>query len=590
MATESATLVLFNLNDVAAAPLTGFNNAIAMSPSAYSAAIKMGIHAEQTLSFSDIDHARCAAAARITLRNFDGALGVIQLPPSVELMARQALWNLACLVFRLDRTFHSGVWLVKNDEGVWIKTKNREDVQRILLPRIWEYGLAHHVEAKRPFLQGVYRLISRFVASFIARKGSAFVAASSRKLRYGFHESLVNAGGCMVVFQMTTGGWADYSHLINSLFRKKNILLFPIAPVSRDSKRLAHISNTLNHLDAFISDTRVRFAWDLYKQRFMQIVPSMLGFAEEGQVLMRLLKVRAAVAYEANSWLPASLLEAAGAANIPRVTFNHNSQPPSGKAIADSILGTLFCHRTCNKLVDIAVLWSPASEQWMIEHDNGHTQTQKYQVSLEYPVSTRLTGSSRTFRILHAGNYQNWSDFFPWIAETADEYIAGMESFATAVESFDDVEVVFRVRPKREVDAKTVEARLGKYPNVKICTSDIDFLEQLAEFDLLVSHFSTTVEQALQMGKPVLLWGNSNRYQQFSGQEFPPSDRSRSAVYIVRRSEDLHAMIAGIRNAHHARPLQDNEYKQYRFGPGTLGVDALAIQLLTSEVFDKQTS
>src|SRR5690606_20835997 len=135
----------------------------------------------------------------------------------------------------------------------------------------------------------------------------------------------------------------------------------------------------------------------------------------------------------------------------------------------------------------------------------------------DYPASDSRPDAGRPFRILHAGNYQNWSDYFPWVSETSEEFLSGIERLARASAAVEGIEIVFRIRPKREVDAETLRRRLKARPNLRICDTEEDFLQQLADSDLLVAHFSTTVEQALQMGKPVLLWGSARRYRQFEG-------------------------------------------------------------------------
>jgi hypothetical protein len=414
-------------------------------------------------------------------------------------------------------------------------------------------------------------------ALLVKRRSRQWVAAPSRKLKNRLSDALLEVGASIAVFQPCAGGWADYAGLMRGLRSGGKMQTFMIAPLSADNVRVQLTLESLREVASSLSDIRVRSAWTLYEPYFARIVPMMLALAADGSAIMRTLRVQSAVTYEVNSWISAALMEAAGAAKIPRVVFNHNSQPPCGSAIADSVLETLFRQRTCNPLTDIAALWSPASQQWMAE---GGTKAQSIPVRLDYPAPASMPAVERPLRILHAGNYQNWSDFFPWVAETADEYMNGVETLAAAVERLEGMELIVRVRPKREVDSGAVEARLGRRRNVTVCGTDEDFLDQLAECDLLVSHFSTTVEQALQMGKPVLLWGSAARYRQFAAQETPPRGSLRSSTYAVRRAEDLPAMLAAIRDAHLGRPMSAEESLAYRFASETPGLAALARQLV----------
>jgi hypothetical protein len=182
----------------------------------------------------------------------------------------------------------------------------------------------------------------------------------------------------------------------------------------------------------------------------------------------------------------------------------------------------------------------------------------------EYPKAPPRSGAR--FRLLHAGNYQNWSEFFPWVSETADEYLLGLRRLAEVAAQIPDIELVIRVRLKAEVDADVVRRAVPEAANVTVVTTETDFLTQLAESDLLVSHFSTTVEQALQMGKPVLLWGSTRRYCQVPPRLDPPTRGSRAAVYAVHAVRDLPAMLAALRDCHGGQPLTASEVAPFRMG------------------------
>ena len=126
--------------------------------------------------------------------------------------------------------------------------------------------------------------------------------------------------------------------------------------------------------------------------------------------------------------------------------------------------------------------------------------------------------------------------------------------------------------------------------NVTLSRGEDDFLREMAASDLLVSHFSTTVEQALQMGKPVLLWGSTRRYCQFPARWEPPSAGSRSAVYAVRDAADLPAMLAAIRLHHSGKPLSDEEVAPFRNPPDCPDIDGLARMLVSAMPHDQRSN
>ncbi|RXZ33759.1 hypothetical protein D9O50_11705 [Oxalobacteraceae bacterium CAVE-383] len=499
-------------------------------------------------------------------------------------MAVQAVWGHANLVERLRRTLPDGPFLVRSVEGHWINAHDWRALQDVLLPRIWNYGLAHKVSSQYPFFPIVLKGLVRIAAWKGRRAARPWVITPSRKLKNGLTQALNDAGASIAVLQPTAGGLKDYADVIRNLCAGSRIQNFPVAPFGDNDNRVQETLALLHQMGQSISNDRVRAAWELYQVYFARAVPSMLAIAHEGSALIRTLQPSATISYETNSWVSAALMEASGLASVKRMVFNHNSQPPSGSSIANTVLGTLFYQRTCNALIDIASLWSPASLQRLKGISDMRGKPFAKCVRLNYPVRKHVRQAHEPLRILHAGNYQNWSDFFPWIAETADEYLAGIETLAATVESLENVELTIRVRPKREVDAKTVEDRLKNRHNIRVCGADQNFIEQLAESDLLIAHFSTTIEQALQMGKPVLLWGSTDRYQQFPAQTLPPGEMLVDRVYVAQTAEALPAMLRAIRDARDIDTGTHEHSLRYGFDVNAEGLEDLAKDVINKSL------
>lgn len=575
-------LVFFDRQDV-----LNFNGIIpdaevlTLSPSAFVAAQQAGfVVRDGPPLLSDYGHARCVAAARRALREFDRATALMQLPDAIVVMARQAVWGHASLVQRLRCSLPDAPSVVRGGNGHWIEATDLQTLYSVLLPRIWDYGLAHRIELVPPHFPIFFKYFNRLAAILERRTPRSWVATPSRKLKNGLSETLASSGATVAIFQPTSGGWRDYMSILRGLRKGGAFRYFRVSPLPANAPSVVSVLGFLRKLGQVFSNPQLQAAWELYEPYFAAMVPAMLAMTAESSKILSILQARSVVAFEANSWLAASLMEAAGNSGIKRVVFNHNSQPACGSPIGDSVLDTLFSQRTCNMLVDIAAVWSPSVERMPQATAVDQLRVQILPVRLDYPIALAATGFKRPLRILHAGNYQNWSDFFPWIAETADEYLNGVEALAATVEQLDGVEMIVRVRPKREVDATAVEAMLGKRRNVRVCGTEQDFLEQLAESDLLVAHFSTTIEQALQMGKPVLLWGSAHRYRQFAGREIPPIDTLENAVYVARDPEKLSAMLVGIRDADHVMTDSTHRGQQYAFSPSTPGLDELVAHLI----------
>lgn len=541
--------------------------AVALSPSAVMAANESGITVIDSLNrFSDFSHARCVVMAHRAVAQFDLAARDAKLPASVALMARQSIWGHAALVQRLRLSLPPGPWKLMGSEGKWVTVDDWEALQTVLLPRIWNYGRAHLTDGRRPYGAFLLSILNRGSARLTARRDIQLVAATSHKLKNGLREAVMAKGVGIAVLKCTNGGWGDYSAALRNVRSTSQVKRFFVPPLRNGHPAVQATLLSLQNLTPAFSDPRTRLAWQLYQPYFRRNVPAMLGIVSEAPSLLQNLGVKAVVGYEANSWLTSALMEASHKVGVTTVVFNHNSQPTSTSAIASSVIDTLIYQRICNGLTDVAGVWSPDLAAKLAVRPSSPTRT--FPVRLAYPVKRRSSGP---LRVLHAGNYQNWSDFFPWIAETAGEYLRGVEELAATVEKLDDIELIIRVRPKREVDAEATEAKLGHRRNVTVCGTERDFLNQLAECDLLIAHFSTTIEQALQMGKPVLLWGSTQRYLQFSAESAPPQGSLDHDVYVARDMNALAVMLGAIRDACLNSETQCNDGQSIRVFDESVG-------------------
>ena len=111
------------------------------------------------------------------------------------------------------------------------------------------------------------------------------------------------------------------------------------------------------------------------------------------------------------------------------------------------------------------------------------------------------------------------------------------------------------------VNRSSLKNLLPKSNNCRI-KADGSFHDDLAQADLLISFSSTTIDEALYAGKPVALFGGSERYRHLLGSSKLPDGKNRSAVYHLSQEnidEMLHAIIA----AHKNEPLTEEELSDY---------------------------
>ena len=571
-------------DDVRVRAECGNSEHFTLTPAAFLAARQAGLGPRNTLeTFTDWGHARCVVAGRRAKHEFDAATEAYELPESVRLIGGQAAVRAAFIAQRIACSLPAGPWTIRADNGAWQLASARAQAVEMLLPRMLSRGDKEYVSAVLPPLPAFYRALTWLIGRGLAGKGPWAIRSVS-KLKLGFGGALQTSGFRLGQILPTGNGGFGYLYLrlLRGLVRTGagGGAEIRIMPLTATDPRVQACVRAFRSVADSLGDPCTHAGWRVYLPYLENNVAAMLGIVTGAPEVLRRMGSGVAVSYEANSWLSAALFDAAREANWPTIVANHNSHPPTGQAIADFVLRILFHHRVSQPLVTDAAYWSPQAHLWRRScHGDGKIRVHDYRVG--YPPRVPAAGN-RPFRILHAGNYQNWSDFFPWVTETADEFVSGVGRLAEVAAGIPGIELTFRIRPKDEVNAAVVRECVPGASNVRVVSTDQDFLEQLAESDLLVAHFSTTIEQALQMGIPVLLWGSAHRYRQFRGRTSPPTAADRSAVYVVAHDTALPAMLTGIRNAHRGAPLTDEEYAQYRFGPNQDDLLGVARGLMAS--------
>jgi hypothetical protein len=565
--------VFLDRGDAASAP-SAAGEGLWLTPAARADRAVHGTAKASAPRFTCWDHARCVVSAQRALKEFDEAARSCELPISARVLGRQVAWQLAAITERLNRTLPSGECEIRTKAG-WRRTTSKGEAVELLLGRILDWGLQHRSDAKPPPMPALFRRLVRWHGASLGRQ-AGWVVAPHGKLKLDLDEHVRHAHTGVASARMTRGGWADYLQLARSIRHRRAEVA--IVPADEADLRLRECVGSFVGIGQSFSDPLLRMAWTSYGPYFRRHLASLVGVLQEAPQLMRLLRAPLAICYEANGWLAAGLLDAARSSGRRAAVVNHNSHAPTGSAIADAVLGFLFEQRTANPVVELSGQWSPNWKQWRAA-GIGAARVDFLPYRYAYPGG-RV--ASKRFRILHAGNYQNWSDFIPWIAETSDEYVDGIAAFADAMVQLHDLELVIRVRAKPEVNADLVRQLVPASANIRVCGTEQDFLEQLSECDLLVSHFSTTVEQALQMGKPVLLWGSTGRFCQFPPSWERPTFERRAPVYAVRRASELPAMLRAIAAAHVQRPLDDEEVAGFRNSPLDPLLSDLAARLLTA--------
>jgi len=282
------------------------------------------------------------------------------------------------------------------------------------------------------------------------------------------------------------------------------------------------------------------------------------------QVALDLLRPVAIVSQGARWDNGLAIGEAGTKSGIPTMLISHGSHVAPRNSVE-----TLEFSDHANGL-----LYSPSYQISIVQSPNAERALQRMAPTTSY-VRTRplMWGYQEVVRqndpqkepvILHAGTPKPRWGFRSWWYETTEEYISGIADLLMAVERLPRGRLVVRLRPSVECAVETMKCLLPTSSRLEVKTKG-KFLDDLARADVLVSFSSTTLEEAVHAGCPVLQYGGGGRYQHLPGILWGDGPPRRSPVYSVKRSGDLSVALAWVLQEHRERPLRTEELVPYKY-------------------------
>lgn len=487
------------------------------------------------------------------------------LSPSVSETLRGIFEMVGAMTARAYSTLGQGPWLFPTSSG-WEEVVHRDAAHDALLRRLaLEPGWPPYRRAPASF---AVTLVNRLIALLLSRRTS-FVFCNADKGFADVIDDIAGRGSVIVAVNLhpALGTWRDLARSCLGLWRALvggRIVPMTVSPDRTDERIVQTIENTL----AAIQDPVLNRGIEVFSG-------SLVGGGVEAHSmqaplvdLISRLKPLALLTYSLRWRFEAALGEAAGRVGIQRWLVSHGSHPVPDGATSAAALDGHAEGLLVSRLADVAFPQSPqaarAASRLMPALPRcavlpavwGHTVAG----CRETPV----------FRVLQAGTLKSWRDHRPWMYETSDEFVDGLVALAMAFQALGPgFQLMIRVREASECSLATLRMLVPEGSNVSIKT-DGDFLDDLAESDLLVSHSSTTIEEALTARRPVLLFGGGCPYRHLAAETVTPTLDSRAAVYAVDDAAALPHMIAAIKEAHRGRPLTNIELADFIW-PETTG-------------------
>ena len=194
-----------------------------------------------------------------------------------------------------------------------------------------------------------------------------------------------------------------------------------------------------------------------------------------------------------------------------------------------------------------------------------------------------LLGEKSSWRVVtHASTSRDRAGIHFQVYETPDEYIQTFIELINAVESVPNTLVIIKVKPSfmPVEDLRLLLPESDKY----VISADESFSDVLGITDLLVSFSSTTIEESLLNGVPVLLYGSDGRYQHIQGEEVDGSGLiDAKPVYVVRSSQNLSKSIECILQAVGGREMPRQLFSSYVFNTDEVPKFSDTLNLLSAD-------
>jgi len=243
--------------------------------------------------------------------------------------------------------------------------------------------------------------------------------------------------------------------------------------------------------------------------------------------------------------------------NVPSILISHGTHP-----MHDDFF-SIYEHKDNAR----GLLFSPLAKKTFIQSPNtissfdGPMDNVKKIRSkpLMWGNDNKINNNNDSRIILHAGTFKELG-MRPWIYETSNEYIHGLQLLVDAVSQMKDTLLLIKIRPNMECNIKAINKLLPYSKNYRIITKG-SFQQFIEKARLLVSFSSTTIEEALYARTPVGLFGGTSRYRHLNGSIKPPSINTRHAVYHLNKN-NLIKMLHRILDFHES-PLTDEELNKY---------------------------
>ncbi|MAH84062.1 MAG: hypothetical protein CBB68_06810 [Rhodospirillaceae bacterium TMED8] len=470
-----------------------------------------------------------------------------------------------------------GPWLIPSPQGKWVVFEARYAALTALMDTLRQTAPSARAWLRLPFAGGLTRIMSRLVLRLCGIGRHVAIPGCSYGMGNLTDEIHRRHAKRTVEIRGTTGTWRDVIHPVRTLVQAAagKIVITAIAAPKPSHDHDSALKKKLADVWEALPDPVIRAGLLPYRDELITEAVLTELLANEAAELLAMTRVSSVILNALHWGADVALAEAAGRHGLHRFLVSHGSHTPGESLAAATEQRALAEGQLVSSLADTAIIQSPYSAALASEIMPEMRRSCSLPSMWGYkPIQTE--GLNPPYRrVLHAGTYKNLVGLRPWIYETSNEFANGLVDLVHAVEGLKNTHLVIRFRPMLECDVEALKQLLPKSACFEIKT-DGSFLDDLANTDLLVSYASTTIEEALNIRCPVLLWGGSARYRHVPARTTPPMQGSRSATYTANDADHLGTMLSNILDYHAGKPLTESELKGHVWPKGTADIGDLA--------------
>ena len=560
---------------------------LALTPVARAVFVDSGIEQiDPRRRFTDCAQARTVAAVRRARQKLVEAVAAL---PGARAMQREIALD------HFLRAAHTGyrLWFTLGPVGPWMvpegaewrhcETRNEAYaalLKHMLAPLV--VGQAEVARANTPPLLGLYRALRDALLRRACRGRVAFISGA-RKGMFGLLDAIAGEAESVriVIVQSTGGGWRDYLRLVRNVWRvlrgERFIDVSLLAPPRGDM--LATAERLIASIDDFVIEAALGFYRELLAYRLAQAEPAI---SDAGKIVAAVSPrhFASADASRVSDW---ALLETCGERGITRWILSRNTHVKPLSHLAEDACQSYFSARNPEGLIDRYLFWTPhgaAAAKAMLAPAH-HAAIEPVAAMPVMPLAA-VVALARTRRIIVADTFAAFWFTHSWAFQTSDEYMDGLVELVRTVEAMPDTTLLIRGKARHELDLKAYHRLLPSSAKVEIKIRDVPFSEDVIASDLLVAFRSTTIEEALHMRRPVLLWGSSSRYCYLPARREVPRLGDRGTLYTATTAAELARLLPAILDQHAGKALTDAEIAPHVWPRGTPGISELARRMLSA--------